>query len=306
MELKSFEHLISQMKDNTIKKSVAVVSANDEHTLEAVIKAKNSGIVEPILIGDQEGIEKTLQSLGENKDDFSIIDEKDDKLAAQKAVKLVLERKADFIMKGKIQTGDLLKAVVNKEKGLRTGNIMSHMAIFEIPSYHKLLFVTDGGMNINPTLDEKKQIIQNSVAALQSMGYKKPHVSILCAVETVNPKMQETIDARDLKMMTENKEIEHAVIEGPISYDLMMDKKSAIIKGFESPVTENTDIVLVPNISTGNILGKALMFSAGAKMAGMILGAKVPIVLTSRGSSSEEKFLSIVISASACKNSLLK
>ena len=306
MELKSFDHLIDHMKGNTVKNSVAVVSAADEHTLEAVIKAKKLGIVEPILIGDQEKIRNILQSLGENKDDFSIIDEKEDKLAAQKSVQLVLEKKADFIMKGKIQTSDLLKAVVDKEKGLRTGNVMSHMAILEIPSYHKLLFVTDGGMNINPSLDEKKQIIQNSVSALQAMGYKKPNVSILCAVETVNPKMQETVDARDLKIMAENKEIEHAVIEGPISYDLMMDKESAAIKGFESPVTGNTDIVLAPNIATGNIFAKALIYSGGAKMAGMILGAKVPIVLTSRGSSSEEKFLSIVISASACNNSVQK
>jgi phosphate butyryltransferase len=302
-DIKSFDHLINKMKSNTIKNNVAVVSAADEHTLEAVIKAKRLGVVEPILIGDKEKIKKILLNLGEIKDGFNIIDKRDDKLAAQKAVELVHEKKANFIMKGKIQTSDLLKAVVDKEKGLRTGNIMSHMAIFEIPSYHKLLFVTDGGMNINPSLDEKKQIVQNSVAALQSMGYEKPNVSVLCAVETVNPKMQETIDARDLKLMAKNKEIDNCIIEGPISYDLMMSKESATIKGFESPVIGNTDIVLVPNIATGNILGKALMFSAGAKMAGIILGSKVPIVLTSRGSTSEEKFLSIVISASACNNS---
>lgn len=303
MDIKNFDHIIDRMKKNAIKSTMAVVSAADEHTLEAVIKAKNSGVVEPILIGDKKRIQKILLDLGRVKDDFNIIDVKEGILAAQKAVKLVHEKKANFIMKGKIQTSDLLKAVVDKEKGLRTGNIMSHMAIFEIPTYHKLLFVTDGGMNINPSLNEKKQILQNSVVALRSMGYEKPNISVLCAVETVNSKMQETIDARDLKIMGENNEIENCVIEGPISYDLMMSKESASIKGFESPVIENTDIVLVPSIATGNILGKALMFSAGAKMAGIILGAKVPIVLTSRGSTSEEKFLSIAISASACKGS---
>lgn len=299
MEIKSFDHLIDKMKSNTIKSRVAVVSAADEHTLEAVIKAKRSEIIQPLLIGDKERIVNILLDLGENSDEYHIVDEKDDILSAQMAVELVHNNKANFIMKGKIQTGDLLKAVVDREKGLRTGNIMSHMAIFEIPSYHKLLFVTDGGMNINPSLEEKKQIIQNSVNALISMGYEEPKVSVLCAVETINPKMQETVDAGELKLMA-GKEIKDCIIEGPISYDLMMSKESAKIKGFESPVTESTDLVLVPNIASGNILGKTLMYSGGAKMAGMILGAKVPIVLTSRGSTSEEKFLSIAISASAC------
>ena len=136
------------------------------------------------------------------------------------------------------------------------------------------------------------------------MGYKRPKVSVLCAVETINPKMQETVDAVELKLASENNEIKDCIIDGPISYDLMMSKKSAIIKGFKSPVIENTDLVLVPNIASGNILGKTLLYSAGAKMAGIILGAKVPIVLTSRGSTSEEKFLSIAISASASSKNI--
>lgn len=299
MEIKSFDHLIDKMKSNTTKCRVAVVSAADEHTLEAVSGAKRSEIIQPLLIGDKERIVNILLDLGENSDDYNIIDEKDDSLSAQKAVELIHNNKADFIMKGKIQTGDLLKSVVDREKGLRTDNVMSHIAILEIPSYHKLLFITDAGMNIKPTLEEKKQIIQNSVNALISMGYKNPKISALCAVETINPKMQETVDAGVLKLMAGN-EIKNCIIEGPISYDLMMSKESAKIKGFKSPVIENTDLVLVPDIATGNILAKSLIYSGGAKMAGMILGAKVPIVLTSRGSTSEEKFLSIAISASAC------
>ncbi len=300
MEIKSFDELIARMQQRAVKKTVAVVSAADQHTLEAVIKAKNSGVVHPVLIGDQERIEDILGNLDEGKTGVTIINQADDRKAAEKAVELVHQRKAHFIMKGKIQTSDLLKAVVDKEKGLRTGNVMSHMGIFNFDSYHKLLFITDGGMNIYPSLEEKKQIVQNAVNALRSMGYQEPKVSVVCAVETVNPKMQETVDASELKRMNRNKEIENCIVEGPISYDLMMSKESASIKGYESPVVENTDIVLVPNIATGNILAKALMYSAGAKMAGMILGAKVPIVLTSRGATSEEKFLSILISASAC------
>lgn len=204
-------------------------------------------------------------------------------------------------MKGKIQTADLLRAVVNKENGLRTGKVMSHIVIHEIPTYHKLLAVTDGGMMMYPNLDEKKQIIENAVSTFLALGYENPKVAVLAAVETVNPKMQESVDADMLKKMNIKGEIKNCIVEGPISYDLTMSKESASIKGFVSPVTGEADIIVVPNITVGNILGKSLVYSAGAKMAGFIVGAKVPIVLTSRGSTSEEKYLSLALSASAVK-----
>ncbi len=178
---------------------------------------------------------------------------------------------------------------------------MSHVVFNEIPNYHKLLVLTDGGMMMYPDLDKKKQICENAVDTLRTLGYKMPKVAALAAVETVNPKMQETVDADALKRMNLENEITDCIIEGPISYDLTMSKASAEIKGFESPVTGDADIVLVPNITVGNVLGKSLIYSAGAKMAGFIVGAKVPIVLTSRGSSSEEKYLSLVLSAAATK-----
>ncbi|MBP2651655.1 MAG: phosphate butyryltransferase [Firmicutes bacterium] len=202
-------------------------------------------------------------------------------------------------MKGKIQTADLLKAVVNKEKGLRTGSVMSHVVLHEIPTYHKLLVITDGGMMMYPNLAEKKQIIENAVNSLLSLGYDKPKVAVLAAVENVNPKMPEAVDAGLLKEMNQKGEIKNCIVEGPISYDLAMSKDAAKIKGYESPVTEDADILMVPNITVGNIMGKALVYSAGAKIAGFIVGAKVPIVLTSRGSSAEEKYLSLVLSAAA-------
>lgn len=204
-------------------------------------------------------------------------------------------------MKGKLQTADLLKAVVDKEKGLRTGNVISHVAILEIPAYRKLIAVTDGGMVMYPNLDEKKQILENSVNVFLAMGYECPKVAVLCAVETVNPKMPETVDADTLKNMNRDGEIKDCMVEGPISLDLTFNKESAEIKGYSSPVTGDADILLVPNITTGNIMSKALIEMAGATMAGMVVGAKVPIVLTSRGASSEEKYLSLVLSASAVK-----
>ncbi|WP_315110847.1 bifunctional enoyl-CoA hydratase/phosphate acetyltransferase [Clostridium intestinale] len=300
MYLKSFEQLIEPLKCND-KKKVAVVAAEDEHALESVFKARNEGIVEPILIGNEEKIREISNKLNEDLKDLTIINIEEPKEAAVKAVELAREGKVQVIMKGKIQTADLLRAVVNKEKGLGTGRIMSHMAMHELPNYHKLLAVTDGGMMMYPNVQEKKQIIENAVDIFKAIGYTKPKVGILAAVENVNTKMPETVDADNLKQMNINGEITDCLIEGPISYDLVMSKESAEIKGYKSEIVADADILVVPNITTGNILGKSLVYSAEAKMAGFIIGAKVPIVLTSRGSTAEEKYLSLVLSASASK-----
>jgi len=301
MELKNFKELIAKVQNNDTKKRVAVAAAHDEHTLEAVFKAVNDKLVEPVLIGDKGKIVEILNNLSVNFDENEIVHTSDDTEAAEKTVELINEGKADFIMKGKLQTADLLKAVVNKEKGLRTGSVMSHVAILEIPAYHKLIAVTDGGMMMYPNLEEKKQIIENVVNVFLAMGYESPKVAVLTAVETVNPKMPEAVDADNLKRMNQNGEIKNCIVEGPISVDLTFNKESAKIKGYESPVTGEADILIAPNITTGNIMSKALLEFADGTMAGMIVGAKVPIVLTSRGATSEEKYLSLVLSASAVK-----
>lgn len=300
MYLESFDQLIETLKCND-KKKVAVAAAEDEHALESVLKARNEGIVEPILIGNEVKIREIAENLKEDLKDLTIINVEEPKEAAVKAVELAREGKVQVIMKGKIQTADLLRAVVNKEKGLGMGRIMSHIAMHELPNYHKLLAVTDGGMMMYPNVQEKKQIIENAVDIFKAIGYTKPKVGILAAVENVNTKMPETVDADNLKKMNINGEITDCLIEGPISYDLVMSKKSAEIKGYKSDVVADADILVVPNITTGNILGKSLVYSAEAKMAGFIVGAKVPIVLTSRGSTAEEKYLSLVLSASASK-----
>jgi phosphate butyryltransferase len=301
MELKNFQDLIAKVQNNDTKKKVAVAAAHDEHTLEAVFRAVNDKLVEPVLIGNKDKIIEILHKLSVEFDDNKIIHTDGDTEAAEKTVELINEGKADFIMKGKLQTADLLKAVVNKEKGLRTGNVMSHVAILEIPAYHKLIAVTDGGMMMYPNAEEKKQIIENVVDVFLAMGYECPKVAILAAVETVNPKMPEAVDADILKKMNQNGEIKNCLVEGPISVDLTFNKESAKIKGYKSPVTGEADIIIAPNITTGNIMSKALLEFANGTMAGMIVGAKVPIVLTSRGATSEEKYLSLVLSASAVK-----
>jgi phosphate butyryltransferase len=299
MVIKNFDELIRKVANYKEKKKVAVVAAHDEHTLEAVFKAKEDGVVEPILIGRKDKIKEILDKHNFALSDEFIIDIEDESQAAYKAVELVNENKANSIMKGKIQTADLLKAVVDKERGIRTGRLMTHFAVLEVPTYHKLLAITDGGMVMYPTLEQKKGIIQNAVDVLLSLGYEKPKVGVLAAVEKVNPKMPETVDAAELKKMAESGEITNCIVEGPISYDIAMNRESAEIKEFDSPVVEDVDVLIPPNIATGNILAKALIYSGNAKMAGIIVGAKVPIILTSRGSSSEEKYLSIVLATAA-------
>jgi len=299
MELKNFEELIAKVKNSNDIKKVVIAAAHDEHTLEAVFRARKNKIIEPVLVGDKVKITEILDKLNVEFDENVIINTCSDSESAERAVELINENKADFIMKGKLQTADLLKAVVNKEKGLRTEKVMSHVAIQEIPSYHKLIAITDGGMMMYPDVKGKKEIIENAVDVFLSIGYECPKVAVLAAVETVNTKMPEAVDADILKKMNESGEIQNCIVEGPISFDLAMNKESASIKGYNSPVTGEADILIVPNIAAGNILSKALIELAGGKMAGMIVGAKVPIVLTSRGSTSEEKYLSLVLSASA-------
>lgn len=301
MSIKNFDELIDKVKGFKEKKKVAIVAAEDEHTLEAVFRAVENNIVEPVLIGNAEEVKKVLKKINRSLNDKNIINVPDDTAAAYKGVELAAKGDVDFIMKGKIQTADLLRAVVDKEKGLRTGKAMSHFVINEIPSYHKLLVTTDGGMMMYPDLNQKKQILESAVNVLIDLGYEKPKVAVLAAVEKVNPKMPESVDAGKLKEMNQNGEITNCIVEGPISYDLTMSKESAQIKGYSSPVTGDADILIVPNITAGNILGKSLVYSAGARMAGFIVGAKVPIVLTSRGSSSDEKYLSLVLCAAAVK-----
>ncbi len=299
MVFKTFEDLINHVQKSGTKKKVVLAAAHDEHALEAVILADKNNIAQPVLVGDQPKIVEMLSKLGVAENQYEIYHTEDDVSAAKKSIALIREGKGDFLMKGKLQTADLLREVVNKETGLSLGKPMSHVAMQEIPNYHKLVAVTDGGMMMYPNLEEKQKIIENTVDVFNKMGYEKPKVAVLAAVEVVNPKMPEAVDAAELKKMNESGIIKKCIIEGPISYDLAMNKESSELKGYVSEVAGDVDILVVPNITAGNILGKSLIYSAGAKMAGFVVGAKVPIVLTSRGATTEEKYLSLAISASA-------
>ena len=302
MVIKNFDELLERLRGQASVRRVALVAAEDIHALEALIDANKEGLVEPLLIGDEKRIRELLLELNCDAS-FEILDEKVPEEAAKMAVELAREGRVDFLMKGAIETSGLLRAVVDKEKGLGQGRLMSHFVMMEIPSYHKLFVTTDGGMVMYPGLVEKKEILLNALDTLWAMGYKEPKVAVLAAVEKLNPKMPETVDAAALKEMYLKGEIKDCIIEGPISYDLAKNRESSEIKGYSSPVAGDPDLLLVPNIAVGNIMSKALIYSAGGKMAGIVVGAKVPIVLTSRGSSAEEKFLSLALAALSSERS---
>ena len=297
MALVSFDEILRSAGELPERAVMAVAAAADPHSLEAALEARRAGIAEPLLVGDRGAIRSLLEGLGESVPDEDIIDASGSAEAAARAVALVREGRASFLLKGGLDTSVLLRAVVDKERGLSRGRLMSHFTIFQIPGYHKLLAPVDGGMVTYPTLEQKKQIIENTVEMFHALGYECPKVGVLACVEKLNPKMPETVEADALKQMNLRGEIPGCVVEGPISYDCAVSKEIADYKGFESPCAGDCDILLAPNIHAGNIMGKMLTVTCGAKMAGFIVGAACPIAMTSRGSSAEEKFDSIVLAA---------
>lgn len=283
---------------NTQRKMVcAVAAAHDEHTLEAILTMRNEGLMDCLLIGHRDEIKEIAAKENFLVSDGEIVDCTTDEEAAAIAVNLVREGNADFILKGLLPTGTLLKAVVNKQTGLNMGSVVSHFLMMELPGYPKLLAVTDSGMIPAPDLETKKSIVRNAVGAMEKLGIDKPLFAALCAAETVSPKIQETVDAAALKEASLAGELGNCYVEGPISFDLTMNPESAKIKKFQSPAVGNTDGLLVPGLTAGNVMVKALIQFAGAKMAGCILGAKCPIALISRSASYEEKYYSLLLCA---------
>jgi len=291
---KNFEKLCNKMI--TKPKTIVVAAAHDSHTLEAVYNASEAYKFNYILVGDREKIVSISSNLGFSPDIASILDGADNADCAYKAVEQIRNGCGDVLMKGIIETGTLLKAVLNKDTGIRSSGTLSHLAILEVPAYPKLIGITDGGMIPAPDLAKKADIVKNAAAFFNKIGYECPKIAALCASETVSEKIQETVDASKLQNMCRDGELGNCLLEGPISFDLAVSRESASIKGFSSEISGETDIFLIPNITTGNVLVKGLLYWANAKMAGIVTGAKCPIVLSSRAASSEEKQLSIMIS----------
>ncbi len=283
------------------KKKLILAAAQDQHSLGAVLKAWKENIVDPILIGDIESIQNICISSNYDITGLRIIHEPDVLKSIEMSVKMVSNKQADVLMKGMVGTSTLLKGVLNKEWGLRTGNLLSHFALFEVDTYHKVIAVTDVAMNIAPNLKDKIAIVNNSVSCLLRLGYKMPKVAVLGAVEMVNENMEATLHAALLSKMNQRDQIKNCIIDGPLAFDNAVSIESARHKGIKSEVAGDTDLLLMPDIEVGNVLYKSLVFFAKAKVASIILGASAPIVLTSRSDSEQAKFDSILLAAASCK-----
>jgi phosphate butyryltransferase len=294
---------LRELLDKSHKPRKLVLAASeDAHSLNAVFNAAAEGIIRPILVGDREKTFGMAEILDLDISKFDFIEAASPVEAVTLAVKMVHDRKADVLMKGKVGTSDMLHCVLNKEYGLRTGKLLSHFAYFEVETYHKLIAVTDVAMNIAPNLAEKIEILNNAVRILNNLGIARPKVAVLGAVEKVNTEMGATLDAALLSKMNQRDQILNCIVDGPLAFDNAVSFESAKHKEIKSDVAGDTDLLLMPDIEVGNVLYKSLVFFAKAKVASMIVGALAPIVLTSRSDSEQAKFDSILLAAVASEN----
>jgi len=292
--LKTFKEVLEKAKEYGPKR-MSVASAQAKDVLRAVEVARQEGLTESILVGDKKEIIQIAEKMGINLAHYDIIDQPDKNDTAKYAVELVRNKKASILMKGMMGTARILKAVLDKDIGLRTNRMLSHAYVLEIKGYDRIITITDGAMNIKPDLNQKAQIIQNAIYFCHALGIEKPKVAVLTAVELVNPDMPATIDAACLSKMSERGQIVGGVVDGPLAFDNAISKKAALHKGIESPVSGEVDILLAPDIEAANIFAKGLVYLAKAQPAGVLLGAKAPVVLVSRSDSAESKLYSIAL-----------
>ncbi len=277
----------------------AVAHPCEASALTGAVEAAQKKLIVPILVGPAAKIAEIAKAAGIDLGGLEIIDvPAQPRAAAEKAVALVREGRAEVLMKGSLHTDELLSAVVSRDKGLRTGRRISHAFLMDVPTYHKVLIVTDAAINIAPTLEDKVDICQNAIDLAISLGVKTPKVAILAAVETVNSKMPATIDAAALCKMADRGQIKGGLLDGPLAFDNAISKEAAKTKGIKSEVAGDPDILLAPDLEAGNILAKQLSFLANADSAGLVLGARVPIILTSRADSVRSRIASCAVASS--------
>ena len=289
-----YEHLLERCR-SLEPIPTAVAHPCEETALAGAIEAGAKKLITPILVGPAAKIEEIAKKSGIDLGRTEVIDAPHSHASAFKAVELVRQGKAELLMKGSLHTDELLSAVVARETGLRTGRRISHVFIMDVPTYHKVLIVTDAAINIAPNLEDKVDICQNAIDLAISLGLDKPKVAILAAVETVNSKMSATLDAAALCKMSERGQITKAIVDGPLAFDNAISKEAARIKGIRSEVAGDPDILLVPDLEAGNILAKQLSFLANADAAGLVLGARVPIILVSRADNVRSRIASCAV-----------
>src|SRR5215204_3692626 len=273
----------------------AVVHPCEATALEGAVEAARKGLITPLLIGPASRIAEVAAASGIDISNLEIIDVPHSHASAATAVRLIREGKAEILMKGSLHTDELMSAVVSRDGGLRTGRRISHVFIMDVPTYHKVLIVTDAAINIAPTLEDKVDICQNAIDLAISLGLEKPKLAILAAVETVNSKMSATLDAAALCKMAERGQIKGGILDGPLAFDNAISKQAAQTKGIHSDVAGDPDILLAPDLEAGNILAKQLSFLANADSAGLVLGARVPVILTSRADTVRARIASCAV-----------
>jgi phosphate butyryltransferase len=294
----NMQDIVDAAKSLPNRQRLVVAAAQDPDVLEAVRDAVDWGIVSAILVGDPEKIAAIAGEVGLPLEKCTVIPETDTILAARRAVAMVAAGQGDLVMKGRIGTADILRAVLDKEKGLRTGRLLSHVTVLDIQGIGRLLFMTDAAMNIAPDLGQKVQIVQNAVDVVRALGFERPKVAALAAVELVNPDMPAAVEAALLAKMADRGQIKGAIVDGPLALDNAISLHSAQVKGINSPVAGHADILMVPDIEAGNVLYKsAVYFGRESRVAGVIAGARAPVVLTSRSDSHQAKLDSIAFSA---------
>lgn len=295
--MESFKQLEEQIKTISEPKKVAVINAASDHALDGVFELAKKKMVIPYLLDDETKINEMLADRDLGDTDYHVVPVHSDEESAFKGIELVREGKVDFIMKGNIQTGTLLKQVVNRETGIRDRDVLSHLALIEVPKYPKLLGVTDGGMLLAPDADQKEAVIENALEVMKALDYDQPKFAILSASESVQPKLQASVDGKELTERFENRD--DCIVEGPISLDLSISPKTAEAKGYEGNIQGDADVLVAADVIGGNTLSKSMLLLAGGTMAGVILGAKAPIVLTSRSSSADEIRQSLLVAIKA-------
>lgn len=277
---------------------LGIAAAWDGCALEAAKAACDLGLVEPVLVGDRAMISDAARDSGIDVSSWEVVESGDSVASALKTIELARSGDVDFIMKGRVQTADLMRAALNRETGIRAGKLMSHLALMWTPSFGRILGMSDGGIVLGPTVEQKADIIRNSVDAMHKLGWERPNVAVICGLELVNPAMPCTVDADLLAKMSESGQIEGCIVDGPFGFDNAISELAAERKGVKSPIAGKADLVIVPEIEVGNVLYKGLVFmTEGVRTAGVLLGAQVPIVMVSRSDGSDAKLNAISVGA---------
>jgi phosphate butyryltransferase len=294
MRISSFNEMVA-IAQQVGPVQIAVAAAHDPQVLEAVNQAQREGMVEATLVGDWPAIEAYAAQIGVDLNGMSVIHEPDPRLAARQVVRLARDGQAATVVKGQIKTAELLSIALNREVGIRGRGLLSHVGIFELPGMDRLIYLGDSGVVVYPDVYQKLEIISNVVAVAHLFGVAEPKVAILAASETVHPKIPASIDALALAKMAEQGWVEGALVDGPLGLELAISPSAAQLEGSDSPIAGLGDVLIVPNVEAGNIVAKGLLYFARARMAGLVVGARVPIVISSRADSAETRYLSLAM-----------